>query len=303
MLVLFGHLLPNHSIVKAIIYSFHMPLFFITAGYVLSNRPFSSIVKKRFRSVIIPYLVFGLIYGSFDLKSLCFILYGSNESLIYAGSNGMLWFLPCLFFSIVMGGEVVRRNMMISIPFFLFVGFLLHKLHNSIALNSHILGFPFAIDIVTISTAFVLFGYLIRTTKYFSLPTLPKSKLIIVSLLFFTSILSIFNRPQLGYTQMATGTLGNWFAFYVIAVISSVGILSLSQLLSYMKPVVRPLSWLGQNSLAIFIVHRSLLYSLKPYCENPHNIILLAMAFCILLGYCIVLAFFMNKYIPAILGK
>ena len=110
MLVLFGHLLPNHSVVKAIIYSFHMPLFFITAGYVLSNRPFSSIIKKRFRSVIIPYLVFGLIYGSFDLKSLCFILYGSNESLIYAGSNGMLWFLPCLFFSIVMGGGSCKKK-------------------------------------------------------------------------------------------------------------------------------------------------------------------------------------------------
>lgn len=62
ILVIIGHSGAPRAIVK-FIYGFHMPLFFIIAGYLYDaekwkSRGIKSLIHKRFNNYILPYFVF-----------------------------------------------------------------------------------------------------------------------------------------------------------------------------------------------------------------------------------------------------
>ena len=63
LLVVLGHMnIPARA--SQLIYSFHVPLFFIASGYVMAlGRPTAirTFLARRWRSLIVPYLVFSLL--------------------------------------------------------------------------------------------------------------------------------------------------------------------------------------------------------------------------------------------------
>ena len=113
-LVVFAH----HSLpvtLDTYIYSFHMPLFFFISGYLFDFGKYaesaSNFVKRRFKSLIVPYFFFALLaclfyfllekilnFGYLKISTLYDIIYiivcapGDRELI-----NPPLWFLPCLF--------------------------------------------------------------------------------------------------------------------------------------------------------------------------------------------------------------
>lgn len=88
-----------------LIYSFHMPLFFFLSGYFLNaSIPFVDFFKKRFNSLLKPYLftifLIYFFYVSFDTMSFATALrrivksfYGTGYYIDWV----QLWFLPHLF--------------------------------------------------------------------------------------------------------------------------------------------------------------------------------------------------------------
>lgn len=110
-LVVLGHLsLPE--IEMKIIYSFHMPLFFFISGFLFKMNRFEDKkigIKKRFSSLIIPYLVFWIISFIFGIavdfvsgKTLPGFIETLSELFFLNGSvgwNSPLWFLIVLFVS------------------------------------------------------------------------------------------------------------------------------------------------------------------------------------------------------------
>ena len=112
-----GHIVSWNPIGK-IIFSFHMPLFFIVAGYTAKKEFSMKSFWKMVSRILVPYLSFCLIYGIINILSgqsniqteLLRILWGSGVSGEYGpgvpvfGNGtiptiGVLWFLPTLFFS------------------------------------------------------------------------------------------------------------------------------------------------------------------------------------------------------------
>lgn len=112
VLMIIGHLvwgnafqLPHpHKYLALYIYSFHMPLFFFISGYLYKCLKFKSFLKRKFKSLIIPYLAFGLfnlfvsylLVNNFSIQEyfknfLCF-----NDE--YIGVGCAIWFLTALFF-------------------------------------------------------------------------------------------------------------------------------------------------------------------------------------------------------------
>lgn len=62
-LVVLGHL-PDNEICNGLIYSFHMPLFFIISGFLMDNQsklPFKKTLIKDFKTLIIPYFLWNTI--------------------------------------------------------------------------------------------------------------------------------------------------------------------------------------------------------------------------------------------------
>lgn len=62
-LVVFGHCIKGESFPKNIIYSFHMPAFFIVSGILLNyssavRKDFGRFLLSRIRQLVIPYIIF-----------------------------------------------------------------------------------------------------------------------------------------------------------------------------------------------------------------------------------------------------
>lgn len=113
-LVVFGHTINTGELLHWI-YSFHMPLFFIISGFLVSPPPLRAegigdFIKKRLKTLMLPYLTFVVITMAywFVIERNMRDWSGSlrdvwlNIVLMRGGSdnwpeNAVLWFLPCLF--------------------------------------------------------------------------------------------------------------------------------------------------------------------------------------------------------------
>lgn len=117
ILVVIGHAIPDAStrngiaspslkIIFDLIYSFHMPLFFLISGYfvntLIAKEDVYTSIKKKFQRLMVPYIFVGLCYAPcklllsrfandpFHLSNLWKMLIGINP-------DGELWFLYSLF--------------------------------------------------------------------------------------------------------------------------------------------------------------------------------------------------------------
>lgn len=313
LLVLLGHLLSNDLLLKKAIYAFHMPIFFIMAGFFIPDKPFKVFVYRRTSTLIAPYLIFAMLFGMLALKNILPVLYATNQSLLFSKSNGMLWFLPCLFFALVFGHlmkGIVKRNYLfafITIVASLTIGYLLNNhYHNCSVMLFQRWGLPFAIDIVLMGTAFVITGYLFTYNKGLDwLKNCSRPQLVLASLLVFTSLFSIFYHTCKSYPQMATGDVGNWYIYYIIAVAASLGLLAFSQLIASLRHNSW-IIWLGRNSLTIFLVHRMLTGILIKKIIHGSGIMLVSMyfvSFIILCLFSTLCTIIINKYFPYLVGK
>lgn len=115
VLMLFGHRVYDYWWLTKFIFSFHMPLFFIVAGYFYRPRPLREAVAKDARRLLLPYVVtcaavvaLDWAFCAFDGRPLTLYyvlasLYGSgstgHRSLYMSGFNtiGAVWFLLALF--------------------------------------------------------------------------------------------------------------------------------------------------------------------------------------------------------------
>lgn len=106
LLVILGHIWETEQPLPVIIYSFHVPLFFIISGILAAynerkRRTLKQFVLSGLRRLIVPYLffeaVFILLFGlrsHFDFSSWDAHLY---DGLLLSPLNVPLWFLPTLF--------------------------------------------------------------------------------------------------------------------------------------------------------------------------------------------------------------
>lgn len=171
-LVVIGHLWyeSNLPIINTAIYSFHMPLFFILAGFTIktdSNKDLKGFIKKQIIRLLLPAIFFILIFLPVYLdmikendkmqiiKRICFF-----DGLV--PYNAPCWFLIVLFeirifeyFLNISSQEKYKRVLYCLILFI--IGFAIHQMK---------LFLPFGWDKCIVGFGFVIFGTLIKE-KYF----------------------------------------------------------------------------------------------------------------------------------------
>ncbi len=129
ILVVLGHLLykSNLSLLNRWIYSFHMPLFFVLAGYVQSTvRP--GFLRRRVKQLVVPWLVFAIM----GLPYFGWLMYRKGKSLgtilldtFYINgktSNSPLWYLVVFFeicFIVWLFRLPERSSLVLSVAFVL----------------------------------------------------------------------------------------------------------------------------------------------------------------------------------------
>ena len=114
LLVIVGHTVNNPSLTRQVIFSFHMPLFFILAGYTFRVKPWGELLKTSFTRLLVPYVLIALAWNiplflSSGAPVTLSVLVQGAKSLVFASGVaieplgvvevGMAWFLAALFLS------------------------------------------------------------------------------------------------------------------------------------------------------------------------------------------------------------
>lgn len=149
LMVVLGHTVGVPSHIRVIIYSFHMPLFFILSGYLWTDMnirkfSFSDFIKKKFKSLIIPYFKIGFIclfiwgviypllfcnnyyYGDFasDIAKYVFGICYSIGTTEYVPHCSPIWFLTSLFCANMLFFMYRKLGIMMwLLPFIFMIGY------------------------------------------------------------------------------------------------------------------------------------------------------------------------------------
>jgi len=302
---------------RVAISAFHAPLFFIVSGLVIGRakdgwRPY---VRKNALLLLLPYLIWSLIFMPFRLEAIPWVLYGNWMGLNRIGANTALWFLPALFCARLMYEAVMQVIERLHVPrlpavivsaavSFVF-GWLLPRPD---------IGYPFGLQVGVIALGFILIGSVIRecltAAERQDRAALLIAFLVVAALFAYGAFLRPGEHDLVG---MAEFSFGNRFWFFWNALLGCAAVLALSAMLakapegeSVLGRVRQSMVWLGGNALGVLLTHVPVCRFLVSPCLQACGIDRLAWygAFAIAVAttaICCGLIYVTGKFLPALL--
>ena len=253
ILVIYGHMFDYGGIPFSIIFSFHMPLFFIISGMLLlperiHNVKMSTWIRnciKRYFAPFVFFLVLGcvtrLLYsGCFSTKEVLYQIFyyiGSNELFM-----GALWFIGALMVAMILMPIIIRLGgaKIITQLFALFILIISSFLFSKLPIV-----LPFRIKIMSGVLFFVYFGFLFKEKIISSIYNKLIMKCTYFGLPIFL-VLSIMNKT----INISEPVYNDGLIFLLCAVYGTFFVLLIS---TYRMP--RFIEYLGKNSLIVFSLH------------------------------------------------
>lgn len=309
-LVILGH---HKNIITDWIYSFHMPLFFMLAGIFHKNEiKYVDFLKKKSKSLLIPYFTFALILFLFWLiigrkfgesamnntpiiESFTGIFYGIEIKRISSMEWGVpMWFLLCLFvisniFYFISKLEI-KKVIIIEIIFIFISG---------ISKNYLPVLLPWNIQRALVDITFYSIGFYY---KDFIKDTKNKKSLSIGLLCLGINFLIYFNRNSLNFLESYNINLVYLFGGFF----GSIAIIELFKLVKNNKII----EYLGKNTIVFLAFHGRAMTFIKLIIIIILEKNLLEGNVLIDIGYsiiqvilCIPAIFIFNKYFPYLVGK
>ena len=301
------------------VFQFHVPIFFILAGYTLSERkPFVSFVKDKAQRLLIPYVI--TCFTVFLILIVLRYLFGHTQPpsiypglrvfikscLFGAGSPGVLlpegfmhigaiWFLEALFVSLVEVRASLKWGKLG--PVIVIVLFIVSVM----SVSSFSL--PCNIQQGLIGGIYVYIGTLLKRARLFErhVPTWALAILVVISLGAYLSGINV---------SIIRGSFGRWFLGFPVSIATSCLWVFLSDRIANWESRIKDLLlFAGRNSLVILCTHLVLLdcgfkWCLHtigiPYEMNALFFFNLALQLCI----CFSVAALVNRYSrPLVKGR
>ena len=241
VLVIMGHtIFPVHEAISI----FHMPLFFFLAGITLKVYPnFELFLLRKIDRIFIPYVFFSL------LSWIVARIVGYEGSIF----NGPLWFLQSLFGALIISELILKKFNKWGWAFLLvFVIYTYISLHLKYPL------FPFDtdFDLMIRSSVYVLVGYYLKDVVFTCSirDTKLNSALIFAVMSVLYAVLcyvSIFKLGAKGGFLYGDILQYNIVLFYLTSMSGILAVIFLCKI----SIIIKPLIWLGKNSLVIMCVH------------------------------------------------
>ena len=312
--VVVGHVaLPPR--IKSVIYSFHMPLFFIISGLTLNNEkiqkiPLREYVKDKAKKLILPYfwmsfLVFPLWYFTFHVIShssrtiyqvILGILFG-NDVIFYTSTSNALWFLLVLFFAEILYTVIIKlthgdkKKTTILMTISAITGYL----QNGIGCIWHM-------NVAFTAVVFLYIGKLLmdlykKHTEFFESKRDIKKYRIIFGLMVVGCISHICN----GRISMTANKFGRVVVlFYITSCCFSIAIMLVTMVL----PKLNFLNYIGRNTLLYVGCHIPVI----KFFEKAYSDIFDVEIYAVLLAGGVYLGmmsicWLSNKYFPYVCGK
>jgi polysaccharide biosynthesis protein PslL len=274
--VVFGHnwiVLHQTGELFRIIFSFHMPLFFFLSGIFLrESDSLKQFIFSKIDSLLKPYLVVLTLLGIAKIlrpTSLFTYFFGTAYATIATIPWEPLWFLPHLFVALLFSRGILQttkdfnfRPLWIACiaTFLAIVGIAYINIFWQIDISNwsytnllfgkikHLPGLPWSLDLICLSSAYILCGFLVRQnikSITFHPPTFSIAVLIFFLLhYYFDQTINIAMRL---HGDLLIATSQAILGIYIVVAISA--------LLDTFTILGKTLAYLGSSSLFILIFH------------------------------------------------
>lgn len=287
ILVVLGHnwIAQENIELFKVIFSFHMPLFFFLAGVFVSrdNDAFSFLINradallKPYFSVLIMLGLFKIISSILVRKEINFDVSEYFYGVIYATGSTIdwiaLWFLPHLFVASIVSlivikiisGESMHGGLILcfSIILLCFGVYSIHIFWHPVdSLDKNFIGvsgqpgLPWSIDLIPITSAYLIFGYLLRwKVKEFKF-----NRYGFISSVGVFSLLHYFFNEKIDlnlrvYGNPVVSTIQAFSGIYIT--------LSFASLIGVYEFISKKIAYIGVGSIYILIFH--ILVQLKAF--------------------------------------
>ena len=267
LLVILGHISGIPEAVYKIIYSFHMPLFFIISVYLYNEEKYKriSVIKAiiiKARSYLLPYYIFAFINLIIQVLIKAVIYKNSVRSILLYSIDMIkgiilccdthtttlpncttIWFLMCLFVASSLFICIIKNtNKIVSAILFLICMLISYSISFFLGIN-----LPLKIDSALMASGFLYLGYIYRKTN---LLNIIKNKNALFFSFLFLSLISLL----LAVINVRVGMNENYYGNFILFLIPA-NILSILVLLLFKKYKVLSNSFFvlfGQ--ISIFVV-------------------------------------------------
>lgn len=163
---------------RRLVFSFHMPLFFVLAGYTFRPKAWGELLPSSFRRLIVPYLLLFALWSGPTLvntprellpralgERLLALLFASGTDVpgLGVGAIGIAWFLVALFLSRIIFNLVVTLTSDLAHPLATQGAICLAVAGVGVLVGS-VLGvyLPLSLDVAMVATLFMWLGALFR---------------------------------------------------------------------------------------------------------------------------------------------
>ena len=264
ILVVIGHTLDEASIARHVIFSFHMPVFFILAGYTMRPKPMSTVVRSSWSRLLVPYLLICIAWwgaswlqdpagfsGSILLKYLGMVVFASGYDNYALGipAIGIAWFLVALFCArlLVNAGLLVNQKN----------GTALWKLaivYLVLAIVGAVLGYyriflPLSLDVAFVASFLMWCGYMAKCGSLMDWIVQRKWVLIPIAVVWIGSLFTTdFEMAARHYGMFVMSMAGALCGTCLVCFISWL----IDNYVAFLK---KPLVWAGQNSMLVYNIH------------------------------------------------
>lgn len=326
ILVVLGHIEYISEELRGWISSFHMPLFFVVSGMLIcylgqSNLDMKSIISKRFRGIMIPYISFTIIYTLIDVLNiylhkitpLTFVQNIISGVTLYGSS--VLWFLPALFLSEI--GFILLIKKLPRVPSIIVVlavaplAYLgqiaisdVYTAYESSLVITSLINFVRVFLRATIAMSFV-------GVAYYLFPLLQRQEKISWRGLTLGIVMTIITLPlsQInGCVDFRNIIFKNFLLFYLCALLGSFGLVLICKNIRHVPQIC----FFGENSLVVMCTHVNcyILYAAILIAWQIDTIITRAKSYVFLFNIMIftflfeaILIYIINRFFPWIIGK
>ena len=259
LFVLFGHLIPYDSRLKAYIYSFHMPLFFFVSGYLFKyEKNISKFIYKKSKRLILPYIFYSIL--SFNASYFLENIYMSKREVLknilfikgYNSFNTSLWFLIVMFWVLVTFELLLKVKEKYNIKLNIYKKVILTI--TLIATNILLLHFNcnliFGLEVVPHALLIFVIGYLCKDAKYNFELNSKKNYLLFILIFISGLVLSQINNK----ITMSMNEYNNYILYLITALLNISAYVIISKKITKNKVLEK----LSELSLLMFCTQRIL---------------------------------------------
>lgn len=251
MLMVYGHTFskPQYTSLMIWIYSFHMPLFFLTSGILYGIKSKRELHigfkwKSKILTLLLPYFLWNTIYQLFI--SVLSILGGkpirrtlvSNLLMVFQLQGSAMWFLPVMFLAAFFFLLTVKKKVLNILSAFIFFIFGIFFTECNIYFDAILKSF---IGTVFITLGFYGYKAFIKEVKIYQLV--------------FLFIISVFTVRANGMVSIASRDYNHPLLYILNGFLGTLIIYQLIMRLRRIKFIYNILKCWGENSVKILCFH------------------------------------------------